>query len=463
MKKMGMYLTAIIFLALAACGGGGDAFVWDETRDNPFYGESISIAVLYSTPELRQFARIFTSQNPGSNIELVPLAGPGDGLLGMNADFDLLRDRLAVQIMAGQGPTVMDARFVNFRNRAFFACWLPLIDAHPRFNDDEWFMHVFCALTENGELLVFPEFIDFHYVAGNIHLPELQRDMAGMETVTVSELVQLYNRHGEADSGYSLLRSDNVIWSNVWFSDEFVDFGTGFVDFMNPGFVGLLEDAFRIMKPVPDSVWAEIARTGSSLGFYLKTNYFMFDIAVPLNPLPHGVVDGNLGFAEPMLLVNDEGEMIVSTWPAAQGRWVLSTGATSTQQAMALEFIRLTQDTSIHEVLNVHRNSWMHWQVSMPLSRARFDYHVERRLNLFLQNEGGEFPRIHTDREFIATETARLYAAMNRPMAAMPSVPAGIYGFFGELLERMHLGLVSPEDAAMQLYNRTVIEMLEGN
>ena len=155
---MKQLLILVLLFILSACAGrfDDDMFIWDENVENPFYGETLTIAVAHRDPMWR-FINMFEQDNPGVEIELIVLG----------YDFDTIRERIGVQLMAGEAPLLMNSNFVDMRNRGLFVNWMPLIEAHPRFNDDEWFMDIFYALAEDGKLFELPESISYQAYSGN--------------------------------------------------------------------------------------------------------------------------------------------------------------------------------------------------------------------------------------------------------------------------------------------------------
>ena len=107
---MKQLLILVLLLILSACTGSfdNDIFIWDESVENPFYGETLTIAVARRDPMWR-FINLFEQDNPGVEIELIVLG----------YDFDTIRERMGVQLMAGDAPLLMNSNFVDMRNRGF--------------------------------------------------------------------------------------------------------------------------------------------------------------------------------------------------------------------------------------------------------------------------------------------------------------------------------------------------------
>ena len=440
-----------LLIVLSACTSRTDdnVFIWEESIENPFYGETLTIAVRdsrWAIEPIRRFAELYMTKNPGVEIEAI----------AFDIDPELAREQLRVQLMAGQSPNLMAAEIVNLRSREFFVDWMPLIEAHPGLNDDEWFMDAIFALAEDSKLFYFPETISFYYISGNMNVPGLSDVLESKQTVSINDMLKIYMDFGGPSTGLGMSFSDLAIINSLWFTQDFVDFDSGFVDFANPRFIYLLEEFSGAMKPFPESVMNEMMHLGDWR--FLLAEYFMFNVEgfPPIDNLLYG----DSSFGNSMLFTNNCGELLVFS---VQGTWALSSATTNIQRALAIDFLRFTQDSTIDEVREIRDTAGAIFLGVVPLNRARFEHNLRR--DMYRIVAGYEFrnhlikPR-HAARDYLID---RIYYAMNLPMAVMPNVPMSIVSFFNETLESLNLGLISPHEAATALQNRVVLEILEGN
>ena len=443
---MRLFLIFVLLIMFSACTHRHDngIFIWDENVENPFYGETLTIAVTNRDPIWR-FISLFEQNNPGVEIEMIVLG----------YDFDIIRERMGVQMMAGEAPLLMNSNFVDMRNRGLFADWMPLIEAHPRFNDDEWLMDAFYALAEDGKLFELPESIMYQTISGNNNVPGLVERLAQMDSISHQQIIDIFFDFGGFDSGLSV-----GMLNFPFFSEEFVNFETGFVNFASHEFISLLEQAQELTRPTPDSILEAMSQTWHV--DHLMANYYMFYNAFWCFITGSDIFYGDPAFASRLPYVNDVGELVVR--PSFAHGWALSAAATKTQRALALEFIRFTQDATYTRIRNVYDDLMIFSWGTIPINRARFEYGLRRDIRSMLWNFNRPDLRLkmsHDDAvDYIHYQVRR---ELDRPMIVQQNVPIGIRLFFSELWDDLNLGLISPHEAATALQNRVALEILEGN
>ena len=447
---MKQLLVLVAMLAFTACSGRVDdhIFIWDESMENPFYGETLAIAATGRDP-MGRLASLYMSKNPGVNIEVID----------KGFEIDHIREQVRVQLMAGQGPMLLESRFVSLHGRRdFFVDWMPLIEAHPGFTDETWRMDVFYALASDGQLFAFPESVAFSTYSANQNVPGLSEAFASMDSISARGMIDIYNNFGGIDSGLSMNQVFSVGMHMLLFSREFVDFENGFVNFLNPDYIAMLEETSQAMKRLPASVIYEMERGGDWL--LLMAEYFMFHVNMsPYRLVASDIFYGYSGFENPVTLVDDSGKLVI--FPLEQ--WVLSAKSSAAQRALALDFIRFTQDFTNADVVQIHETSQTvrHFNT---LNRSRFEHSIERFLDDSIIFRSFEDRHLRKSRD-VALDYVIQYVnhAMSRPMIGVQFVPDRILTFFRETLDSLNLGLISPHEAATMLQNRVTLEILEGN
>ena len=63
----------------------------------------------------------------------------------------------------------------------------------------------------------------------------MEIDLRVVGTDTMQQMIEIYHAFGGLDSGLHMASTD--IGNSLWFSEEFVDFETGFVNFTSPAFI----------------------------------------------------------------------------------------------------------------------------------------------------------------------------------------------------------------------------------
>ena len=446
---MKFLLVFTLLLVLVACGGrqDNDVFIWDENLENPFYGVTLTVAVTQREP-MQRFARLYMDENPGVEIEIIV----------KGFEIDHIREQIGVQLMAGQGPKLMSASFVNQKRSDFFVDWIPLIEAHPGFTDDKWRMEVFDALAVNGQLFAFPETVAFFTYSANINVPELSKALAYMESISPKEMIEIFHRFGGAILGLSMNQTYSLGMHMLLFSRDFVDFDEGIVNFTDPEYIAMLEEISQITKHLPASVLGEMESGGNWMP--LLAEYFMFNVNMsPYRLASHDVFYGYLGFVNPLPLVNENGELVILPFE----QWVLSAKSCTKQRALALDFMRFTQDFTNESVVRIHETSQTVRHIN-TLNRSRFEHNIERFLDDIILIRSIEDNRLRKPRdETLDYLIQYVNHAMSRPMSGIQTFPERIGQFFRETLDSLRLGIITPLEAATMLQNRVKLEILEGN
>ena len=461
--RMLLFVAALLALALSACGQNGedDVFAWEQDAENPFYGESLTVAVFgcQRTPRL---AQLYMDANPGVVIEVVQMVPIRYTLLqrDLSPELEIAREQLRTQLLGGQAPLLIQSSLVNWQHRDFFVDWMPLIEAHPGFTDEAWFMEAFCAMAEyDGFLLAFPTGISYFYFSANSTVPGLAEEFAGRDSISMSGLIALYEAFGGLDSGLSMIPSNIPPWYEKWFSADFIDFQSGHVNFQSPEFVALLETAGQISKPITDSMLSDIVSVFDAGGDLWEplAAHFMFMLEYATVPLNFSLLDGESVFKNPVPFVDEHGRLLVEANDSDM--WSLSRAATGIQQALALDFIRFAQDTTEPDVFAVQPA--MVVAGLFHLNRARLEYHTGEGVIYWL--------RFRYDRllapmdETLERKLERIAKNLEREMTGLPVVPQGFLDFFDETLEYLRLGFITSHEAAARLQNRAALQIMEGN
>ena len=430
-------------------------FQWDINIENPFYGETLTVAV-FGCALVSSLADAYMRANRGVTIEVVHMVNLTDARRpGFNYShaLSIARERMRMQLLARDAPLLIHSNLVNWQCSDFFADWLPLIESHPGFSKDEWFLSVFYAMAdENGVLLAFPPSISFYYVSANTKVPGLADLFASMDSITMRELVAIYYAFGGLNTGLYMIPSDFVVWDALWFQPEFVDFPRSHVDFLNINFVALLEAVGRSTKPIPQSTRIDSSREDARFSL---AKLFMFSIDSPTHLGRYGEFYGGAAFANALPLVNEDRDLLVH--PISQEKWSLNVTATYKQQALALDFLRFMQDNTISEVQNINSRLRFLWQVY--INKARFEHHATEIIQLDLGR--GDLQKACEVSTVLVLE--RIAGEMERTMARLPHVPDSFRSFFAETIEHHRLGLITAQEAAARLQNRAVLQIMEGN
>jgi hypothetical protein len=408
-----------------------------------FYGETLTIAV-FTELFLDSIARLYEEKNPGVNIELISFSG----------DFWEQRERISVELMAGSGPVLMGSVFIDYldpRVSHFLVDWLPIMNADPNFNEEDWFMNVFHATKVDGRLPILPMEFVFDMVVANSAVPGLTEALADMDAITVPEMMRL---HQEIETGVPLYLDPNfdASWITTFCLDDFIDIETGWVDFDNERFIGLISHAREITNQDKWMFGGWQSSTSVSPQEKLEMSERYFFHTINGNSLFQHIInfDSEHIFTELTPLVNEQGELQMEPWSS----YALNANASPVLQALAWDFIQFINNVDNHGpgLINI-----------MPTNRELFRFSVERNMinDIHIFNDFGWQVAEGTDAEEDLIASLTMFAEM--PMTSRGTVPDAILTTIFDILEQFNDGLITAEQAASDLQNRITLIFAEMN
>ena len=411
-----------------------------------FDGESITVAVNFENL-MQPFAAAYMRDNPGVTIEVVSYDEYWN-----RGNMHMAREEIATQLMAGSGPALMLGSLVNYldpRSHNNFSDWLPIMRADPDFNEDDWFMNAFDAVSVKGRLLAFPT--DFYYdiVTANRTIPGLPEVLSAKQSITFSELVDAH-RSISLDAQY-LFEPRNSFRATITmhYLHNFLDFETGMVDFDNERFIDLIANIRGIMDPDKQTFISNVvspeeeAAISEEYSFifsgFMDFQYFLdFDEAL---------------FIEPTPVVNDDGELMM--YPLHS--YLLNANATPTQQALAWDFIKFTmQPESYPPVL-----TQIGWQpTNKNLLRHIFENNLPFNIDYWFTKEFG-WQLNGTMEDAVEGAIAMATSIGDMPMFNNTILPDEVSSMITEKLRDYQDGLLSAEQTAQNLQNQVELVLME--
>ena len=462
MKRFMLVLTALLALLLAACGSDAapdEPFVWqwERTTDNPspFYGETLTIATTHlSFPgNYRWFAMQYMQRNPGVTIEIIDM---GD-------DLERAREQMGVRLMAGDAPMMICGRLSDAflpMSQTMFIDWNILLDAHPEFDENDWFMNVFRANEINGQLFSFPLSYAYAYVVANTTVPGLIDAVYGRESIHIGDIIDLYAQYlSITDSERPLYIGNfrNILTTNLWallmLDTNFFDFEAGEVNFNDPLFADTIARINGFVNPRGYGAllgnWGdrthEAAMAQSAFFRVITTDHYEY----------FSIFENGTLFANPMRLTNSEGELIVQSFHS----FMLSAGATPAEQALALDFVMfLGGHGSANIESNQHRIFAGEQSTHRELMRVESSQQLPNTIASFYSswNRALDFSGI------IIKTIDRAEALVDVPMTTHRFAPRHIETMVtNEVYEQFHDGLITAEAAANYLQNRITLMLME--
>jgi len=476
-----LLLTIVLALSLVSCGrnnespesgtsgqtvGGprpGDAadVEFDDTHilhisqtpaaDDPnrFYGQTLIISSAF-TDTLERLARSYMLLNHGVTVEVIESS----------------REETAMMLMTGGAPILMCHRLVDVfdsRTAGFHADWLPIMDAEPGFDENNYFMNIFDASTVNGRLYNFPITFEFNFVTANNTVPGLADAMERYSIlyngITTSQLMGLH-RTFVAQSPLLHDQNFDILVGAGNSINDFFDWDTGQVDFYNHSFIELINSARTFTNPNRElgAWWGINTNTPAIVG--ALSEMYMFYYIPPLMLEFILDFDGDWIFTGTTPIVNNQGELVVRTVEA----YVLNAAATPIEQALALDFMQFAASRLGRYVVASQSHmgfSFVTYQpFFFPVNRDALLFEITGNLVDIITTAAVHNRGITGTRAEIAERAyEQLSVVGEMPMAQIQ--PDHIHGIINNALRDFHIGLTTADQVAYSLQGRLTAALSE--
>ena len=468
MKKW-IIMAIVLSIILTACGqaqADDEPFIWPDNFD----GETLTIVAHWDIFGMRAFAEEFMLRNPGATIQITIL----ENLDTLEA-IEQAREHLMLEIMAGTAPVLIDGHLVDYLNpltAQHFLDWWPLMNADPNFNEDDWFMNVFDALTRaDGHMLSFPINHDSwqgnQFVLTNAAIPGLAEEMTGRESISMAEMMDIFTKLAPT-------LPTNIPWQiERWYDtafavetniERFLDIYEGRVEFATPEFIDFINHARDLTSTQRNfgqgfNAWAE-AQSGTREITENRARQDFFRIARAIEFDIFGIFDEDMPFVNPIPFATNDGHLRINPMQTM----VLNSTATPPQQALALEFTRFMLEAPAHAADDtvLHGMFAINWQLTSHnrnLTPLLVNQMVLQTIQLWVRHgwdlsDGNLINNAH----IITTHTKEL---AEWPMQDARYAPEIIREAIIEIIEQFHDGLITAEAAANDLQNRITLILTE--
>lgn len=415
--------------------------------DDPyrFYGQTLTIASAH-TNTLERLARTYMLLNPGVTVEVI------------ESDWE----QIIILLDADDAPTLICRWIFNIYDQAnagLIADWLPIMDAEPSFNEDDYFMNFFYASSVNGRLYAFPIEFLFDFVTANSTVPGLAEAMewysARYGGITASQLMGLQRSFAALNPLLHDHNFDVTIGARNNIHD-FLDWNTRQVDFYNQHFIDFINTAREFTSPdrEPFGSWRLYMTTPPSREAELSEAY-MFYYITPLMLQYLIQFEEDFLFTGTTPIVNSHGELVVRTGNA----YVLSAAANPVQQALALDFVQFMASRGGRYIMITHdmagHSVTSHSPLVFPVNRDTLQFKTEGNFSQILPMTMMSFygqKIVGTRAEAVSRVFEQLTAIGEMPMA--PVQPGNILDIIYIALIDFHSGWVAAEHVAYELQER---------
>ena len=206
-------------------------------------GEKIqlTISVINKLPPLQYAINHFKTIRP--EVEVV---------VHESGDYDKYAMQLTAQLLSGNADDLFDGAGLDtprLQESGYMADIYPLMRNDPAFQEDDYFMNVFEAMSYRGKLALFPtSFVYTLFGVNNRYSADLTARFQQQETVTHRQILKLYQEFNAESGLYAHANMDAYVFlrDNI---QDYVDFENKTCDFMNPEFIQLLRDLKEATYP----------------------------------------------------------------------------------------------------------------------------------------------------------------------------------------------------------------------
>ncbi|MCL2204747.1 MAG: hypothetical protein FWB88_12505 [Defluviitaleaceae bacterium] len=388
--------------------------------------------------------------------------------------------RLQTELMAGQGPDIFIAPWMNLRAMArngILADIYTLIDACAHMNRGDFFENVLAAYEFDGGLYLFPTAFTLHQVGINTGLPQHEiASHTARGTITLREMLEIYDRtrtnpetaHWEIGMEVAFDRWSAVSAAMV----PFIDWDTRTANLTDPRFVTHLELIQRVFDDRTSLSRPLIVNAPGVRFFADYMHHYIFEMMSFRTSAANAFFPRTQNlFVEYRPLADEMGRLLLDTTMTAA--WATLSITAAGQPALAWEFITYLLREYPHATGRAAtipgfgmRAYWAGLSIATPILRANAD--MPRRMFGYAANpeQYGRFmdwnfsaPR----EEYIDAAMARLAELNEMPMVLVtPMIDHGVFlGPDAVNLTNFMAGAITAETFAQMIHNSITLWLWE--
>ena len=430
---LALAMSTVLFIA--SCG---------RIQDTEPEEVTLNIWYVFSINQVSGLANIFQANNPGVNLNV--------RFFGNNRQQ--YAEQLSAALMAGDAPDLFLMDTFNHKDpnmARMLVDWLPIMNAHPGFNTDDYFMNVFHSASLDGRLYAFPTHFFFGMVASNTTVPGLSEALNDRGPVNARDLMDLAYTFGNdlyINQGFDPVVATSLSFLSGGYIQNFIDVEARTANFNNQRFIDFITSARELTNPdTISTVGADINIISSEMEWAFSQRYLFMNY--PMTTPQYVLPIENMHFEGHAPLVNDKGELVIHPWVS----YGLSTGTTAAQQALAWEFIQFMQDPEARVTVGAPQLV----STYRPMMRHEFWRSIPDN-NIFGAN-GLQFA---VDREQAISDAIDLIEGiLEMPMVDIHIMPDSINNIIMEIMIQFQDRLITAEQAAQYLQNRITLALME--
>jgi len=460
LKNKLKYVTFFIFVLLLTVGCGS-ASVYKQVdfakyfNDRSlFIGETLTITIPINSP-ITHVGGMFNRPNIETLAQRYMRANPGVYIVvrGLEAtDITTIAEAQRLELMAGRADTLIEFPWLDWRNPAtsrLLADWYPIMRADPRFNESDWFMNVFDAISKNGKILALPMEFSYEIISANTTIPALYALFSDFNAISYGDMIYLFNLFS-FDNPQFVFNGFDVLMTLFSSIDSFFCLEQQYINFYNQYFIDFIYQSRNMTRPERPlgfpSHQIPIIGTNTELN-YSQRYYFIS--SNPRNASPFTNALNSTYFSGFIPLVCDDGKLII----ALSSGFALNATATPVQKALAWDFVSFALNPENRQGLPE-----MIPAIYIPL----FRHDVTRHISHFHYRARREGRWLYGDTENqIIHAINHFYDIARLPMRIVTPANFAISSIIYETLDQFNDGLISGRQAAEYLQNRITIVLME--
>ena len=210
----------------------------------------LTISKVSVVPPFQEAVKRFEALHPEVEVVLHDYNNYDDDF---NEDQERYRDQVTAQVLAGVADDLLDGDIrgdLKLRESGYMTDIYTLMQSDPEFNEDDYFMNVFEAVSYQGKLTLFPTTFFYQmYGVNNCVSNDFAARFLQYDTISDRQLLEL-SKEFTADSSslyaHAGLDAYMFLLQNI---QDYIDYENKTCDFNNPAFIQLLLDLKEATDP----------------------------------------------------------------------------------------------------------------------------------------------------------------------------------------------------------------------
>ena len=403
-----------------------------------------------------------------SVIEIFEAEHEGIDVIVERIDYETYGSKVKTAVLSGAAPDIIhitsDVDY-EFAGSAYLADLNTFIDNDSEFKRSDYFESVFDCLEVNEKLPYIAGSFSMSFVGANSSSKEAVSLFSEYEKVSFDDMIEIYN--AASDKGdLGLLPHFSVY--DVVYSPEFVDFRNKICRYNEQEFIDKLNATMELWQENPAPVSNYIPEYAEGYLFH-SIDYMERSALMPAKEpyLSFSKMDLNVDGSEnrhvPTEFVDFKpfAETDGNVYYYSVVSPTLGINANSANQELAWEFIRLLISDEIMDILLNDRSFQMTNSHQIFINKKVNRTFAENYYSTYIKKELGvdELPAdVIAD---INLTLDKIEGFANMPMIHTRNFPENLNTEINKVAEQLNQGMITPEQAATQLYSIVSIAFAE--